>query len=371
MSKNVNSSLSYSFNHANFISTMLKTVEVPFAGHPDKICDLVVDTILDEYLKRDPNSRVDIQALGSHGMMMIGGSVDSRADFDVSKMTKDVYNKIGYQDDIEPFVNIEQHSEESAHQIAKGGAHGTSIVYGYATRQTREFLPKATVYANAIAKRIDDLRSTDPRFSILLPDGKVQISMEGDHVESVSLSVQHADDVECRDVQTLLVESSVEPIIGKDSGARLFVNSAGKFCHGGFSVCGGASGRKMIADTYGGLLPHGGASLSGKDPRRPARCGHYMARHVAKNLVAKGVAGNVLVAAGYTIGHADPIFLQVTTGKGQDITDMVKAEYDFRPEAIVESLDLANPIYANVATYGQFGREGLPWEAIDKTSKNV
>lgn len=345
---------------------MLKTVEVPFAGHPDKMCDQVVDVILDEYLKRDPKSCVDIQALGSHGMMMIGGSVDSRADFDVAKIAKDVYGKIGYKDDIEPFVNIEKASEDFAHHLVKGGAQGTSIIYGYATKQTTEFLPKATVYANAIAKRIDDLRRADPRFSILLPDGKVQISMEGERVESVSLSVQHADAVECKDVQTLLVENAVEPIIGSDSGAKLFVNSAGRFCAGGFSVCGGASGRKMIADTYGGLLPHGGASFSGKDPRRPARCGHYMARFVAKNLVARGVAGNILVAAGYTMGHADPVFLQVTTGKGEDITAQIKAEYDFRPEAIVERLDLSRPIYASVSTYGQFGREGLPWEYIDK-----
>lgn len=345
---------------------MIKTVEVPLSGHPDKICDQIVDTILDEYLKRDPNSRVDIQALGSHGMLMIGGTVDSRADFDIAAITKQVHQSIGFDDDVEPFVNIERPSEDMSRNIVNGGAQGTSIVYGYATKQTREYLPKAVVYANAIARRLDDLRRMDEGFSFLLPDGKVQIAMDGDRAVSVSLSVQHQAGVELSTIKSALVDTAIAPVIGDTSGVKLYVNSAGPFCSGGFTACGGASGRKEIADTYGGLLPHGGASFSGKDPLQPARCGKYMARFAAKNLVAEGVAGSVLISAGYTMGHAEPVFLRAQTGTGEDISDMVKERFDFRPAAIVERLDLARPIYAQVSTFGQFGRDGVPWEEIEQ-----
>lgn len=345
---------------------MIKTVEVPLSGHPDKICDQIVDSILDEYLKRDPQSRVDIQALGSHGMLMVGGTVDSRADFDVAAITKKVHESIGFEDDVEPFVNIERPSEDMSRNIVNGGAQGTSIVYGYATKQTREYLPRASVYANAIARRLDDLRRVDDGFSFLLPDGKVQIAMAADRVLSVSLSVQHKEGIEASAVKSAIVEGAIAPVIGDTSGVKLFVNSAGPFCSGGFSACGGASGRKEIADTYGGLLPHGGASFTGKDPLQPARCGQYMARFAAKNLVAEGAAGSVLISTGYTMGHAEPIFLHAQTGTGEDISDAVKERFDFRPAAIVERLDLARPIYAQISTFGQFGREGLPWEEIEK-----
>lgn len=348
------------------VQNMLKTVEVPFSGHPDKICDQIVDTILDEYLKRDPKSRVDIQALGSHGMVMIGGTVDSKADFDVAAIASQVYADIGFQDDLEPFVNIERPSEEMARTIVKGGAQGTAVVYGYATKQTREFLPKPVVYANALARRVEDLRRHDERFSFLQPDGKVQIAMDGERVVSVSLLVQYLPMVELNDVKMSIVEQVIAPVIGDTDGVKLFVNSAGEFLSGGFSATGGASGRKELSDTYGGLLPHGGALFTGKDPLQPARCGSYMARYVAKNLVAEGVAGNVFVTAGYTIGSGDPIFVQATSGTGQDLSKLVRERYDFRPEAIVERLQLQQPLYRSISTYGQFGREGMPWEEIHK-----
>lgn len=345
-------------------SFMLKTVEVPLSGHPDKICDQIVDSILDEYLKRDPKSAVDIQALGSHGILMIAGTADSKADFDVATIASGVYKQIGFEDEIEPFVNIERPSDGVSRAMVGGGARGTSIVYGYATKETREYLPRAVVYANAIARRLDDLRRLDDQFPFLLPDGKVQIAMDGKNVIAVSVSVQHDQGVEISHVQSLIVDHGIMPIIGEQSGVKLFVNSGGKFIDGGFSACGGASGRKELTDTYGGLLPHGGASFTGKDPLQPARCGQYMARFVAKNLVARGVSGNVLINAGYTIGHQEPIFLRAVTGSGEDISKQVKEEFDFRPEAIVERLDLRRPIFGRIASYGQFGREGVPWEDL-------
>ncbi|MFH1632366.1 MAG: methionine adenosyltransferase domain-containing protein [bacterium] len=344
---------------------MLKTVEIPLAGHPDKVCDQIVDAILDEYLRRDPNSRVDLQALGSHGMVMIAGTVDSRADFDAAAIAKKVYKEVGYDDDIEPFVNIEKPSEDLAKSIVNGGAQGTCVVHGYATRETREFLPRALVYANAIARRIDDLRKTDTTFKWMCPDGKVQLTMDGERPVSVTVLVQHTHGMDLALVQSKLVEAAIEPILGSNTGVKMYVNTAGTFCSGGFSASGGASGRKTLADTYGGLLPSGEGLFSGRDPLHPSRAGAYMARYAAKYLVKNGLAGNALVSVGYTIGEPEPVFMEARSGKGEDLTSLIKEKFDFRPEAIVERLDLKKPIYRSVSTFGQFGREGVPWEGVE------
>ncbi len=344
---------------------MLKTVEVPLLGHPDAVCDQIVEGLLDEYLRRDKNSRVSLKACGSHGMLMIGGTVDSRADFDASALVKKIYRDIGYTDDIEPFVNIERPSEDLAKTIVNGGAQGTATVYGYATKETREFLPKAYVYANAIARRIDDLRKHNEAFAFLKPDGKVQVTMDRSKVVSVTVSVQHDNSVDRNAIQTNILENAIMPVIGDSQGVKIFVNSAGEFSQGGFYAGAGASGRKVLANTYGGLLPHGGAILSGRDPLQPSRAGTLMARYVAKTLVAEGVAGNVLITVGYAIGHNDPVFLQAMTGKGEDITEMVKERFDFRPEAIVEKLNLRQPFYQRMSEHGYFGKDGAPWEEIE------
>lgn len=341
---------------------MLKVVEAPLAGHPDKMCDQIVEAIVDEYLRRDPLSRLDLQALGTHGMVMIGGVVDSRADFDAADLVRRVYEKIGYKDGVEPFVNAERPTEDVARTIVQGGAQGTTVVHGYATRETREFMPRPVVYANALAKRVDDLRRTDPLFSWLRPDGKVQVALDGERVVSVALIVEHDEAMELPYLQTLLLDQVITPICGADEGMKVFVNPSGKFTNGGFAAGVGVSGRKVLADSYGGLLPHGGAALAGKDPLKPARSGNYMARAVAKQLVREGVAGNVLVTIGYTTGLNEPTLFAVRGGAGEDLTDMVRQRFDFRPEAIVERLRLRQPWYEATAMFGQFGREGLPWE---------
>lgn len=341
---------------------MLRIVEAPLAGHPDKMCDQIVDAIVDEYLRRDPLSRLDLQALGTHGMMMIGGVVDSRADFDAAELVRKTYEKIGYRDSLEPFVNAEKPTEDVARTIVQGGAQGTAVVYGYATKETREFLPTPVVYANALARQIDSLRRTDSLFSWLRPDGKVQLAMDGERVVSVTLIIEHDDAMEAAHVQTLLMEHVIAPICGEHEGMKIFINPSGKFTNGGFSAGVGVSGRKVLADSYGGLLPHGGAAMAGKDPLKPARAGSYMARAVAKQLVSEGVAGNVLVTIGYTTGMNEPILVSARAGNGQDLGDLIKARYDFRPEAIVERLRLRQPWYEASAIFGQFGREGFPWE---------
>ncbi len=341
---------------------MLKAVEAPLAGHPDKICDLLVESVVDEYLRRDLLSKMDIQALGSNGMLMLGGVVDSRADFDVSDIAKRAYASLGYVDPIELFVNLERPSEERLRTPRVTGASGTAIVYGYATRETRELMPRAVVYANSLARRIDDLRRTDTRFAWLRPDGKVQLVMDGDKLISVTVIAAHTEDMDIIQVQTLLLEHAVMPVLGDVEGVKVFINPVGPFTIGGFTLNAGVSGRKILSDTYGGLLPHGGVAMVGKDPLKPSRAGAYMARFVARELVKEGLATNALITVVYSVGLEEPIALHARGGDGTDLSKIVKERFDFRSEAIVERFNLRRPLYAACANYGVFGRGGVPWE---------
>ncbi len=343
---------------------MKKAVEAPLLGHPDKVCDLLVESIVDEYIRRDPFSQLDIQALGTNGMVMVGGVVESQADFAVIDIVRDAYRTVGYEDTPEFFVNVEKPRPEPRRQTKREGAQGTAILYGYATNKTREMLPPAVVYARAIASRIDDLRFSDPRFSWLRPDGKVQLVMDDDRVSHVTVIASHRQDMDVHQVQGLLFEHVLVPILGSSDGVQLFINPAGAFTTGGFSLNAGVSGRKVLADLYGGLLPHGGVSLAGKDPLKPARAGTYMARYVAKQLVQEGVSDQVLVQVVYTAGLATPSFVQAVTSAGEDVSGLVHERYDFRPEAIVERFHLRRPVYAGMLRSGSLGVNALPWESV-------
>jgi S-adenosylmethionine synthetase len=355
-------------NHFVLVSIhlfMLKVVEAPLAGHPDKVCHQIVESVVDEYLRRDALTRMDVQALGSNGMVMLGGVVDSRADFDAAALGKSVYLAAGYTDQIEVFVNLDKPTEDHARTMVRGGAQGTAIVHGYATKETREMLPRAVVYANVIARRIDELRKSDQRFSWLRPDGKVQIATDGDRVRAVTVIVEHDPSIELSIVQSQIVAEAISPSLPSVDDVIMLVNSGGSFTQGGFGANAGVSGRKVLADSYGGLLPHGGMGLAGKDPLKPGRAGTYMARYAAKMLVSEGLASNVLITAMYSLGIAEPLVISARSGNGDDLTDVVKKRFDFRPEAIVECLGLRRPIYAGCAMYGMFGRPGLPWEDIE------
>ena len=339
---------------------MLKAVEAPLAGHPDKVCDLLVESIVDEYLRRDPLAKLDVQALGTNGMVMVGGAVESKADFAVSDIARSAYATTGYVDAPEIFVNVEKPKPEPG-RVQKG-AQGTAIIYGYATRQTRELLPLSVVYAHTLAKQIDALRMSDPRFSWLRPDGKVQLVMDRDRVAQITVIASHDERIDVPQVQALLLEHAVRPVLGDIEGARMLINPVGSFTTGGFSMNAGVSGRKVLSDLYGGLLPHGGVAFAGKDPLKPARAGTYMARYVARQLVKEEAASSVLVQAVYTVGMAEPIVLQAVDGEGRDVSAMLKGRFDFRPEAIVERFNLCRPLYAGCVHYGTFGRKDVPWE---------
>lgn len=345
---------------------MKKTVEIPLLGHPDKLCDRIAEAIIDEYLRRDPRSLVDIQVLGAHGMVMIGGIADSRADFDATALVKRVYSASGYSDDIEPFVQIERGSEEERRMVVRGGARDALTVRGYATKETRELLPRPTVFALELARRIDALRFTENGLPWLQTDGVLQLTMDGTTVENVNIFVQHMEGIETAHVQTSLLEQAIWPIFGKSETLKVTINPMGPFTVGGFHRRGGSSGKWTSADTYGGLLPESGLSFIGKDPRHPALAGRLLARFAARELVEE-FGGNVLISATYQIGKEEPVIIEAVSGNGKDLSEMVKEKYDFRPNAIVERFSLTTPMYESIAFHGIFGRPGLPWE----TGKNA
>ncbi len=344
---------------------MPKAVESTLAGQPDKMCDQIADAIVDEYLRRDPKAQVDINVLGAHGMLMIAGEVDSTADFDCGALAAQVYKEIGYAEEIQVFVNLGERSP--AMKEARARPSDTVVLTGYATRETREMLPRALVYAHTIARRVDELRNTDPAFQWLMPDGKVQLVMEGARVQSVTVLASHRDFIEPKDVQAAILDRVLNPVIGEED-AQVFVNPLGKFIVAGFAGDAGASGHKLSVDLYGGLIPSSDASLSGKDPGKVERAGTYMARAAARYVVAEGLAESAVVNVAYSLGRAEPVHLQVrglaekSRGAKMDLTNLIKQKFDFRPEAIVERLDLLRPIYFKTACYGHVGREEFPWE---------
>jgi S-adenosylmethionine synthetase len=351
---------------------MKKTVESVTQGHPDKVCDQVADAIVDEFLRRDKDARVDVNVMGSHGMMMIGGEVNSTADFDVGALAKRVYQEIGYPDDIEVFVNIEDQSEEM--KRANPHATDTVVINGYATSETRERLPRALVFAHNIARRLDDLRKTDPSFSWLRPDGKVQLVMDGSDVHTLTVLASHHMNVDEKTVRETLLERLIVPLLGED-GVQLYINPIGSFTVIGFRADCGASGRKSCIDTYGGLIPHGDHSMSGKDPNKVERAGAYMARYVARYLVDQQLCQTAMVNVVYTMGRSQPIHMEAvgmcskSRGSKTDFSRLVSEQFDFRPEAIVERLGLTQPQYQKTAVYGHFGREGFAWEtSVDNES---
>lgn len=343
----------------------MKTVESVTEGHPDKVCDQISDAFVDEYLKADPNSRVAVETFGAHGIVMVGGEVTSKLEhLDAENLVRRVYKEIGYNDELEVLVNIQQQSPDIAMGVDTGGAGDQGIMYGYATNETPEFLPKAVAFAQALAQRLAFLRKNHPLFGWLRPDGKTQVTIDGGLVKTVVVSTQHSEDILQSDIRDRLIASLIEPVIGDLSNVEILINPTGRFVIGGFAGDAGLTGRKLMVDTYGGLLPHGGGAFSGKDATKVDRSAAYMARFAAKNMVANGLADSCFVSVAYAIGRAEPVMLRAISKDGQDLTDVVRRNFDFRPQAIIERLDLRRPIFRGTAAYGHFGRPGFPWEQV-------
>jgi S-adenosylmethionine synthetase len=251
--------------------------------------------------------------------------------------------------------------------VDTGGAGDQGIMYGYATAETPEFLPKPVVLAQKLAWGLTNLRKNHPEFSWLRPDGKTQVTMAGNFITAVVVSAQHRHDMPVEEIRRLLLKHLLEPTLGDLSKSAVHINPTGLFVSGGFQADTGLTGRKIMVDTYGGLIPHGGGAFSGKDPTKVDRSGAYMCRFAAKNIVANGLAKNCLVSVAYAIGKEAPVMLSARSGDGLDLTQYLKQHFDFRPRAIIERLSLRRPLYRATAAYGHFGRDEFPWEHIALT----
>lgn len=342
------------------------TVESVTSGHPDKVCDQISDSILDACLAQDPKSRVAVETFGSHGHLVIGGEVTTKAKVDYKKIAAKVYKEIGYTKKLDIHEYLVAQSPDIAQGVDTGGAGDQGIMYGFATCETPEFLPKGVVLVHKLAKGLETLR-TSGAIKWLKPDGKTQITYHNGKIRTILVSCQHDKKVTQAEIKKTITEKLILPIIGAEAkGAEILVNPTGRFVQGGFEADAGLTGRKIMVDTYGGLIPHGGGCFSGKEPMKVDRSAAYMCRFVAKNLVANGFAKEALVSVAYAIGHIDPLMVYGVDEQGKDLSEIIKKHFDFRPRAIIERLGLQRPIYRQTAAYGHFGKLGLPWEEVIK-----
>lgn len=340
------------------------TVESVTSGHPDKVCDQISDAILDACLSQDPKSRVAVETFGGHGSLVIGGEVTTNANVDFAGIAREVYKNIGYDQELDISVKIVKQSPDIAMGVETGGAGDQGIMYGYATDETEDLMPESVVKVHALARKLEELRKNNLEFFWLRPDGKTQITVENGKIKTVLISCQHDEIINSDQIRDQIIKHAVVPIIGEISGIEILVNPTGRFVQGGFEADTGLTGRKIMVDTYCGLVPHGGGAFSGKDATKVDRSAAYMARFVAKQIVARGLAKECLVSVAYAIGKAQPLMVEAINERGESFSEKVKKEFDFRPQAIIERLNLRSPIFQPTAAYGHFGKKDLPWEQI-------
>ena len=339
------------------------TVESVTSGHPDKICDQISDAILDECLRQDSKSRVAMETFGGHGLLLVGGELTTHAQVDFANVARRVYRDIGHTNELEIITRVVQQSPDIAQGVDTGGAGDQGIMYGYATNETPEYLPKGIVLAHKLTSGLERLRRSG-EISWLHPDGKSQVTVQNGALRALLVSCQHDEGVTQQEIRADIIQKLITPLIGQNTMVEILVNPTGKFVQGGFEADTGLTGRKIMVDTYGGLIPHGGGAFSGKDATKVDRSAAYMARFAAKNIVAKGLANTCLVSVAYAIGRAEPLMVEAVNEKGESLADIIQQKFDFRPAAIIDRLGLRRPLYQQTAAYGHFGKPGLPWEEI-------
>jgi S-adenosylmethionine synthetase len=388
-------------------NSYLFTSESVTEGHPDKVSDQISDGVLDACLAADPGSRVACETLVNTNLVVVSGEITTSADLDIEQIARDTIKKIGYVDfdpdfdanKVEVMVRVDQQSADIAQGVnasdevrsgqAEGdeaeqaGAGDQGMMFGYASNETKSLMPVPIHIAHRLAERLTSVRK-DGTLSYLRPDGKTQVSVRYENgrptaVEKVLVSTQHAPEATREQITEDLWANVILPVLNEEGVPfdeaevrdSLLVNPTGIFVVGGPVGDCGLTGRKIIVDTYGGMARHGGGAFSGKDPSKVDRSAAYAARHVAKNVVASGLADRAEVQVAYAIGVARPVSVMVETfgteqiGRGR-IQDLVDEHFDLRPGAFRRSLDLHRPIYSPTAAYGHFGRDGFTWEATDK-----
>ncbi len=364
------------------------TSESVTEGHPDKVADQIADAVLDEVLQQDENGRVACEVLLTTGLVFVAGEITTTAEVDYARVARRVICDIGYTrakygldgETCGVMVSVTTQSPDIAAGVDTGGAGDQGMMFGYAVRETPELMPLPIQLAHRLTRRLAEVRRTGI-LPYLRPDGKSQVTVvyEGTrplYVDTVVIAAQHSDRVETRVVRGDVIEHVVKAALPEElitSRTKYHVNPTGRFVIGGPQGDSGLTGRKIIVDTYGGAAPHGGGAFSGKDPTKVDRSASYMARYIAKNIVAAGVADRCLIQLAYAIGVADPVSVFIETfGTGkvseERLMSVVRELFDLTPRGIIETLQLKRPIYRRTAVYGHFGRSEpeFTWERTDK-----
>ena len=374
----------------------LFTSESVTEGHPDKLCDYISDSILDSYLAKDKNARVACETVAGKGEIFITGEITSTANVDIEQVVRDTIKEVGYADseyDIDYrtckiYINLSKQSPDIALGVDKSledkegkdveseGAGDQGLMFGYACDETEELMPLPISLAHKLSKRLTEVRR-EKIIDYLRPDGKTQVTVEYDgdkpvRIDTIVVSTQHLPDVDMNVLKKDIIEKVIKPIVPAnllDENTKYFINPTGRFVIGGPLGDSGLTGRKIIVDTYGGAARHGGGAFSGKDPTKVDRSASYMARHIARNIVANGYAKKCEIQIAYSIGVAKPVSIYVNTyGTNtipeEEIVEKIDKTFDLTPRGIINYLDLQRPIYRQTTNYGHFGKKDLPWEKI-------
>ena len=379
----------------------LITSESVTEGHPDKVCDQISDAILDECLRQDKNSRVACETVTTTGLVLVVGEISTEAYAPIESIVRETIKEIGYTDgdtgfdyeNVAVLTSLIEQSSDIAQGVDKAseykegsdpfdqiGAGDQGMVFGYADNETDSYLPVSVAMAQALAKRLAQVRK-EGILDYLRPDGKTQVTVEYDddklvRIDSIVISSQHKEEVSLEKIREDIINHVIKAVVDEkliDEKTKIYINPTGKFVIGGPKGDSGLTGRKIIVDSYGGYSKAGGGAFSGKDPTKVDRSAAYMARYAAKNMVAAGLADKLEIGVSYAIGVAKPLSIYVDsfgTGKYDDekLLEILEENFDFRPAAIIANLDLRRPIYKKTAAYGHFGRdeEEFTWERLDK-----